>query len=186
MVEVKVLFKYIFSKLWLLLISIGCYAAIGIHTVSEQFPELAIAFTLPDVFLGAGVALFFITLFIYFQLVSDSIELFNVEQLFRYIIWFGLVSLVINIIPEIVLVFQIPTVDTTFWESFYPLISSFFLVLYFTVALTLLKKLIFLEKNETVTLAWYVFAFLLFVSTGSNVKNINVPDAVIYLSLIHI
>ncbi len=113
--------------------------------------------------IGILMSIFFICGLIYFQNWSVKIELYNVEELLKYII-------LLNIITSLALSYRFINYDfSNSTRLILDLIASFIVSVCFLISIALLRKLIFIRKSKRVIYLWRAFIGLLLVVALSNI-----------------
>lgn len=173
--------KYTYGKLYNLYLVIGVLSFIlllveTILIVGEHlFP---IHFS--DFWHNVFVAWFLIGHLMFLKNYAYSKELFNVEELFGYLIVTGFVVLFFSSLPEIFFTLGWHWTEEPLTNALFHLFTSYLYVFYFISALMLFKKLMYVKKNRTTIFLWNAFNALMIVSAFAGFSTFKIPHPVIY------
>ena len=125
--------------------------------------------------------LFLIGHFLFIQHITSIKKLYNVQQLWAVLAIGGLVTLLVNIIPDVLILLKLAGAGPTIFGNGYNLARYYFLITYFMVSLFLVRKLIFVKPTRSTDRIWKAFTIFLLVSLLWNINSFSYPVFFDYL-----
>ncbi len=175
------------EKAYLLYLVIGLvsFFLLSINLIADFIPGIPKQFEVTDFWQSVFVAWIFIGHLLYFKSITETKELFNVEQVLSYILLFGLIALPLNHTREILSWFNFTWFPTYLESTLLSLLRIYSVTIYFMIGLLLFKKLVFVKRTKVIILRWNVFFALLAVFTVidpiKKLFDIEINDAFYYI-----
>lgn len=161
------------------------YLAIGLisfvllltDAVFRQLEDVSFYIHLSDFWHGIFVAWFLIGHLLYLENLSETKELFNIEEVLFYLVVTGFVTLPLSSLSEIFYFIGFNWSLSSPAAALYDSICNYFYVFYFITGLVLFRKLVFVKKNKSTIITWSIFFYLLVISVIFYFAQIEIPFA---------